>query len=232
MSKPVIVIATPHVRGDLLELNLRARLPECQIVRIRTSEELQVAILDRLAPDWVFFPHWSWIIPKAIHEHFRCVIFHMTDLPYGRGGSPLQNLIVRGHTETVLCALKCIDQLDAGPVYLRRSLSLNGTAEQILQRASDLTLEMVCEIYQNSPFAVAQEGEPVLFQRRQPEDGNLVTADGIKQTYDFIRMLDADGYPRAYLEAAGLRVEFSDPELSDGKITARVLITEKKPRDV
>ncbi len=26
---------------------------------------------------------------------FECVCFHMTDVPYGRGGSPLQNLIIR-----------------------------------------------------------------------------------------------------------------------------------------
>ena len=41
----------------------------------------------------IFIPHWSFIIPKEIYQNFECILFHMTDLPFGRGGSPLQNLI-------------------------------------------------------------------------------------------------------------------------------------------
>ena len=42
----------------------------------------------------------------------------MTDLPFGRGGSPLQNLIVRGYKETMLSAIKCVGEVDAGPIYI------------------------------------------------------------------------------------------------------------------
>ncbi len=55
----------------------------------------------------------------------------MTDLPYGRGGSPLQNLIQRGHTSTMLTALRCGAGLDTGDVYLKQPLSLHGSAEEI-----------------------------------------------------------------------------------------------------
>lgn len=224
MRIPVIVIAMPHARGDALEDAVRANLPACDVLRIRERGELDVEMLARLSPDWVFFPHWSWMIPSEIYERFRCVIFHMTDLPYGRGGSPLQNLIVRGHKDTMLCALQCVRQLDAGPVYLRRPLSLAGTAEQILQRALVQTAEMICTIVEDAPAPVAQQGDPVLFQRRRPEDGNLVGAADIQQVYDYIRMLDGEGYPRAFLEAAGLRLEFSDAVWEDGQVSARVVI--------
>jgi hypothetical protein len=52
-------------------------------------------------------PHWSHLIPESIWGPCPTVIFHMTDLPYGRGGSPLQNLIQRGHSSTMLTALRC-----------------------------------------------------------------------------------------------------------------------------
>ena len=45
----------------------------------------------------------------------------MTDLPYGRGGSPLQNLIINGHKETMMSALRCVQELDAGPIYLKKN---------------------------------------------------------------------------------------------------------------
>src|SRR2546427_4886313 len=93
MTPPAILIATPHGRNDLLEQRVRNRLPEHQVVRLRAKQELAAEKLKQIRPDFVFFPHWSWPIPEEIHSQFECVIFHMTDLPYGRGGSPLQNLI-------------------------------------------------------------------------------------------------------------------------------------------
>ena len=39
----------------------------------------------------------------------------MTDLPFGRGGTPLQNLIVKGFDKTKISALKVTKGIDAGP---------------------------------------------------------------------------------------------------------------------
>jgi len=124
----------------------------------------------------------------------------MTDLPYGRGGSPLQNLIVRGNKSTKITALKCVSELDAGPIYLKRPLSLVGTAEEILLRASDLIAEMIVELLQTQQVPVEQQGDVVEFNRRQPSDGNISELDSLMQIYDYIRMLDADGYPHAFID--------------------------------
>ena len=76
---------------------------------------LNVELVRSLAPRYVFFPHWSWRVPDGILAAAECVCFHMTDVPFGRGGSPLQNLIARGHAETKLSALRMVSELDAGP---------------------------------------------------------------------------------------------------------------------
>lgn len=110
ITKPTIVIATPHARNDSLEKNLRERLASYEVIRLRSREDLFPEKLELLLPKFIFFPHWSWLIPEDIHTRFECVVFHMTDLPYGRGGSPLQNLIVRGHKETKLTALRCVNE--------------------------------------------------------------------------------------------------------------------------
>ena len=62
-------------------------------VSLITDKYKLAAQLEASNPDFVFFPHWSWKIPPSIYENYNCVVFHMTDLPFGRGGSPLQNLI-------------------------------------------------------------------------------------------------------------------------------------------
>lgn len=79
-------------------------------------------------------------------------MFHMTDLPYGRGGSPLQNLIVRGHKEIMISALRVEKGLDAGDIYMKKPLSLEGTAEEIFIRANDIIEDMIEElILKNTP---------------------------------------------------------------------------------
>jgi methionyl-tRNA formyltransferase len=222
-----ILIASPHSRNDLLELRVRDRLIGREVVRIRTPQELVPENLEKLNPEFIFFPHWSWIIQSEIFTRFACVIFHMTDLPYGRGGSPLQNLIVRGHRETKLTALQCVAELDAGPIYMKRPLSLSGTAEEILQRASGLVEEMIVEIVRSRPESVPQVGQVVEFKRRQPKDGNISDLDTLAGTYDFIRMLDAEGYPPAFIDTEHMHLEFRNAELCDEFVEAKVRIRRK-----
>ena len=61
---------------------------------ITNKDDLIYQNVKDLNPKYIFFPHWSWLIPNEIYENYECILFHMTDLPYGRGGSPLQNLIL------------------------------------------------------------------------------------------------------------------------------------------
>jgi len=227
MPSPTIVIATPHRRNDRLEARVRERLPDYTVVRLRAKEDLSPEALDSIRPEFVFFPHWSSIIPGNVYSRFECVIFHMTDVPYGRGGSPLQNLIVRGHRETMVSALRCVGAIDAGPVYLKRPLSLAGTAEEILQRASDLMETMIVEITELRPTPVLQSGEVVEFKRRSAADGNIVVLAELPQIYDYIRMLDAEGYPPAFVDVAHLHLEFSAARAGEGFVEAIVRITKR-----
>ena len=229
MTAPVHVIATDRPRYYPLVDALQERHGDRAAFHlIRDAGELTPERLNDIAPRYVFFPHWSSRIPAAIHQHHECVIFHMTDVPYGRGGSPLQNLIVRGHTETRLSALRCDEELDAGPVYLKRSLSLAGSAEQILQRAGELMVDMIEWIVAQEPQPEEQRGEPVIFQRRTPAQSTLANAQSLADWFDHIRMLDAEGYPPAFLDAGDLRLEFSDAEWHGTELQARVRI---RPRD-
>ena len=222
-----VVIATPHTRHDTLEKNIR-ELTGIEILRVRAPFELDSSILADFNPRFIFFPHWSWKIPGNIFEKFECLIFHMTDLPFGRGGSPLQNLIVRGICETQLTALRCVADLDAGPIYMKRPLSLFGTAEEILLRASKLTEEMIVCISHEQPTAQPQVGVPTNFSRRAPEDGDLAELAELEEVFDYIRMLDAEGYPRAFYETKNFKLELSRASLKSDSIIADVKISRRK----
>ena len=165
------------------------------------------------------------MVPRSVWEKHECVCFHMTDVPYGRGGSPLQNLILKGHTKTKITALRMVGELDAGPVYMKRNLSLHGRAEDIYQRAGRICVDMVRRMVKQQPKPFPQKGVVVKFGRRKPSESRLPMLGTLPKWYDWIRMLDATTYPRAFLKHGDFRIEFHSAVIRKNKLEAKVVIT-------
>ena len=223
----ILIVSEKSWNKELVSY-LQSTMPQYAFYLISQKEDFTVERIGSRSPVKIFIPHWSYIIPSAIFERYECIVFHMTDLPYGRGGSPLQNLIVRGLTATKLSALRVEVGLDTGPVYLKMDLSLSGTAEEIFVRVNKLVGKMIVEIIQNNLQPVPQEGDPVVFKRRKPEQSDMSGLEKLEEIFDYIRMLDADGYPHAYIEKGEFRYEFTRASIkADGSIVADVKITKK-----
>ena len=191
---------------------------------VGTKDEL-TKLLNTVTPRYIFFLHWNWIVPSKIWRSIECVCFHMTDLPYGRGGSPLQNLILNGKKETKVTAFRMTGDIDAGPTYEKVTLTLDGTAEEIYIRTGQLCWQIVDFIVKNSPVPKAQEGKPIYFERRTPDQSSLPLHEDVNRLYDFIRMLDAPGYPHAFININGCKLEFTNARLKDKQLNAEVKIT-------
>lgn len=201
-----------------------------EIVIYTKKEEFTIENVKVLEPDYILMPHWSYIVPDEITQNWNCVVFHMTDLPYGRGGSPLQNLIVRGYKETKISAIKVTSTIDGGPVYMKKPLTLEGSAQEIFVRCSDVIFkEMIPKFLEERLEPVEQTGEPVLFKRRTEKDGEITSDMELDKIYDYIRMLDAEGYPRAYIEFGEYRLSFENAVLSEnGDIVEAKVIFKKR----
>lgn len=195
-----------------------------QITIINSNESLKETVLNKLKPDYIFFPHWSYMIPYEIYNTYTCIVFHMTDLPFGRGGSPLQNLIVRGIRQTKISAIQVEKGIDTGSVYLKEALDLSGSATDIFHRASYIIFhKMIPDILEQEPKPMKQEGTIVEFKRRTPSESELLETFSLEKIYDYIRMLDAEGYPKAFLTFGDKKLVFSDASYDkQGKITAKV----------
>tara|TARA_B100000212_G_scaffold212637_1_gene160710 strand:+ start:607 stop:1302 length:696 start_codon:yes stop_codon:yes gene_type:complete len=192
---------------------------------------LKSKLLNDLKPRFIFFPHWSWRVSNDVLEQNECVCFHMTDLPYGRGGSPLQNLIVRGKKSTKISALRMVPELDAGPIYMKRDLPLNGSAQEIYTRAADIIFEMIKDIVELTPTPKEQTGPITHFDRRKPKDSELPYQGDLDMLYDHIRMLDAETYPPAFIEHGDYLIKFSEVSLENDTLKSRVIIS-RKPKKI
>ncbi len=196
---------------------------------VETADQLNADRLREWSPRYVFFLHWSWKVAAEVYNTYECVGFHASDLPYGRGGSPIQNLIQRGRRSTTLTALRMVEQLDAGPVYMKAPLCLEGSAEEIYLRLNELAAGMIRELIEQTPVPTPQQGHAEPFRRRTPAESEIGDCDSLTRLHDFLRMLDADGYPRAFLRHRGFRFEFSRAVRYDGRIVADVTITAEEP---
>jgi len=202
--------------------------PELEVELVTNKDALTFDRVKQFGPRYIFIPHWSWMIPQEIYDNFECVVFHMTDLPFGRGGSPLQNLIERGIYKTKISALRVAGQVDAGPIYMKRDLDLQGSATQIFKCASEIIFEdMIPSIMRDSPEPAAQVGPAVMFTRRTGVQSNIAELTGSTKVYDYIRMLDAEDYPPAFVETAALNIEFSDARLDGEYVLAQARIKVK-----
>jgi methionyl-tRNA formyltransferase len=222
-------IATSRDWHDGIVQRLREKFPEIQWVLLTNSEEFSLKNIKQLNCSRVFVPHWSQIIPTELLDRVECIIFHMTDLPFGRGGSPLQNLIASGYRKTKITALRATAELDAGPVYCKQDLGLNGTALEIFQQSSVIIESMIIDIISNNLRPVSQEGTPTFFKRRRPSDGSITGLDSPEKIYDYIRMLDCPGYPCAFTEIDHFILQLNDAQIDEkGQVNARVTFIPRK----
>lgn len=199
---------------------------------ISDPEKLSSRKVEEINPEKIFFIHWSEKVSAGIYGNYECIGFHETDLPFGRGGSPIQNLISIGIDKTKISAFRMGEIMDAGDIYLKKDLSLEGSAKEIFSRASKIIGQMITEIINTTIKPLPQSGEVTVFKRRKPPQSEIPTSNfSISKLYDHIRMLDAEGYPKAFLKYGNFKIEFENASLNKNIINANVRITIDKKND-
>jgi len=192
--------------------------------------KLNLSKIEKINPNIIFFIHWSQFIKKSIFKKYLCIQFHSSQLPKGRGGSPIQNQIMLNIKKTKISAFKVSEKLDSGPICLQKDLSLRGSAEDIFKRMENKSILMIKQIIETKNLKFKKQiGKPSFFKRRKPSESklNFYKTPTINKLYNFIRMLDASDYPKAFIELNKFKFIFNDVKMKKHKINARVEIIKK-----
>lgn len=198
-----------------------------EVLSIKKKDELTLANLDQFKPDLVFFPHWNWIVSKEIFEKYTCIVFHTAPLPFGRGGSPIQNLIKLGYTKSPVCALAMSQGIDSGPIYDQIDISLNGSLSEIFGRLNNVVNLLMLRLIDHLPEKKIQTGQVHRFMRLGDKDNEINYEANIQEFHNSIRMLDDPSYPNAYLNLQNVRIEFYDIIRKGNELFCKVRIFEK-----
>ena len=191
---------------------------------LSSPKKLTINYLKRKKPEIIFFPDWSWIIPNEIISNYKCICFHESNLPKFRGGSPIQNQIIRGVTKTKTTAFIMNEKIDAGDIILQKNLSLEGSIQEIFSRMSENDYSLILKIMNGRYKRKKQSGKPTTYSRRKPKESELKSLNhSIKYLYNFIRMLE-DPYPNAFIRIGKQKLIFKKAIYNNKKLSLEVKI--------
>jgi methionyl-tRNA formyltransferase len=172
-------------------------------------------------PDMVLFYGWSWKISPSIIEKYMCLMLHPSPLPKYRGGSPIQNQIINGETQSAVTIIEMTDKLDAGDILAQESISLDGNIKEILKRLTRVGTRLTKRIVSGNITRRKQdETEATFYNRRKEKDNEITVREILSQDsqylYNKIRML-GDPYPYAYIKTVdGKKLLIKDVSIEVG----------------
>ena len=166
---------------------------------------------------FIIFVGWSWIVPEEILKSVDCLCIHPSDITKCRGGSPIQNQILRGVDETKVTIFRMTQEIDWGPIIDQRAIRLDGYIPEIFNRIIDASVISIRSIIKNvlSGFDISAEranAEPGdLFARRKPSD-SVVEIDNLKSiTFEKIDRLSrclSGPYPRLKISSSSFACQY------------------------
>ena len=186
----------PHAQA--LQKSLIERGHEAALVH--TTEEVRVG-------DMAFFLSCEKIIKKEIRDRNRLsLVAHSSDLPKGKGWSPLTWAILEGKSAVTNTLFEAVDKVDAGKIYLQNTMRFAG--HELLPelhaiqgtKINELVLEFV-EQY-SAITCREQRGEESFYRKRTPEDSELDPNKTIAEQFNLLRVTDNEKYP-AFLRYRG-----------------------------
>ena len=188
------------------------------ITLIKSPKKLSIKNIKNINPDFIFFPDWSWIVPIEIINEYKCICFHESPLPKFRGGSPLQNQIIRGIKKTKTTAFIMNEKIDEGDIILQKNLSLEGELTDIFSRMIKNDFLMIQQILQGKYRQRKQKGKKSYYKRRNPKQSELKSLNHSKEyIYNFIRML-SDPYPNAFIKIGNKKITFKSAKFEDKEL--------------
>lgn len=177
-----------------------------QFLIIRNRDEFDESTILDFGADFVLFYGWSWKVSQKLIESDKCVMLHPSPLPKYRGGSPIQNQIIDGNTESAITLFMMNSEMDAGDILLQEKFSLGGSIDDIFGRITQIGIKLSLLLFAREYVRQEQDhGKASYCQRRSPLQSEItpeeLASKPAEYLYNKIRMLQ-DPYPNAFFRAA------------------------------
>jgi methionyl-tRNA formyltransferase len=129
------------------------------------------------------------------------LVVHESDLPSGKGWSPLTWQILEGKNRIPVTLFEATERVDSGDIYLQEWLEFEGheLIDELRQAQAAATLRLCREFVNRYPevlqAAKPQVGKESFYPRRKPKDSQLDVNCSLAQQFNLLRVVDNEKYP-------------------------------------
>ena len=143
------------------------------------------------------------VTKKFLAKNKHNIVVHASDLPKGKGWSPMTWQILEGKNVIPITLFEASEKCDAGDIYFKDTIKLNG--DELIEEWQDLLGNKIVEMsinfvknYKNlTPFS--QTGKESFYNRRLPKDSELDINKTIKEQFNLLRVVDNERYPAYFV---------------------------------
>ena len=143
---------------------------------------------------------------KQLSLNKHNLVVHESDLPKGKGWSPLTWQILEGKNEIPVSLIEATENLDSGDVYGKEKILLDGTelVEELREKQGESTIKLLLNFIENYPNITRkkQEGAESFYPRRKAENSQLNIHKTLAEQFNLLRVCDNERYP-AWFEIHG-----------------------------
>ncbi|MBP1993970.1 formyltransferase family protein [Paenibacillus eucommiae] len=145
---------------------------------------------------------------QQLDLHTHNLVVHASDLPQGKGWSPLTWKILQGEHRIPVVLFEAAEQVDSGPVYLKHTMEFAGheLLGELRAVLAATTLKLCSEFIGRYPAIVKeaqeQQGEASFYPKRTPQDSRLNPESSIQEQFALFRVADNERYP-CFFELGG-----------------------------
>ncbi len=150
--------------------------------------------------DVVFVLGFTRILKKDfLQANDLVLLVHESNLPLGKGFSPLQWQILEGKNKIVFSLLEASEEVDSGDIIEQMECNLDGTElyDEIRSKQAKLTFELISRFIRNYPNykKKKQFGKSTYYRRRKITDSELDINLPIKDLFPLLRIVNNKDWP-------------------------------------
>jgi methionyl-tRNA formyltransferase len=156
--------------------------------------------LDVKDQDLVFILGYTKILKKDFLKSNKMnLVVHESDVPKGKGFSPVQWQILEGAKSIPVCLIEADINVDSGDILAKDKFDLSGHElyGEIRRKQAFATIKIIDNFLKNYPnySRMKQIGKETFYPKRTIEDGELDINKSIKSQFNLLRIGNNDAWP-------------------------------------
>lgn len=176
----------------------------------RHDIELVTRAAELSGGDMLLLVSCSEIVDTKMRSRYKhSLVLHGSDLPEGRGWSPVVWQVLEGRTTITVSLLEAADQVDSGDIWAKATFELAGNelADEINEKLFDAELKLMDYAVSNIGHINPSAQDPArasFYRKRSPGDSQLNPELSLAEQFDLMRVADPDRFP-CYFDYRGCR---------------------------